>query len=363
MRRKLVKIFLCIVIIGSLINVGCSRKSDYKEDSTTPMVDSSYDNLKDNSGDLSSSSIGDELNTTNDVNVESDTSTTDKATDGSVQSEEKAITNGTSIVSTANQVDDSTNRKLIKIVSLDLETLDYDLLIQKLDQDIKKYKGYVEDSTLSGNKYFSEEDQRYSTMVVRIPKDHMDEFVNEVSKDGNVVNKEEKTEDVTLDYVDVESHNKSLKIEEERLLELVKKAEKLEDIITLETKLSEIRYEIEANESQIRTYNNLVEYSTVNLTITEVKKITEVSAQKKSVSERIHEGYDKNIEKCRDKAQDFFVWFVINLPYIVALLTIAIVILVICKKKMKLKKENKDGKNNNKNDNNNNGNNNNSLNE
>ena len=52
-------------------------------------------------------------------------------------------------------------------------------------------------------------------------------------------------DDVTLRYVDVDSHKKALETEQERLLALLEKAENVEDIITIENRLSDVRYELE----------------------------------------------------------------------------------------------------------------------
>ena len=64
-----------------------------------------------------------------------------------------------------------------------------------------------------------------------------------VSEIGNVTQKNESVEDVTLQYVDVESRKKALETEQERLMELLSSAENMEDLLAIESKLSEVRYE------------------------------------------------------------------------------------------------------------------------
>ena len=68
---------------------------------------------------------------------------------------------------------------------------------------------------------------------------------------------------MTLQYVDLESHKKALTTEQDRLIELMEQAETVEDIITIEGRLSEVRYQLESMESQLRTYDNKIDYSTV----------------------------------------------------------------------------------------------------
>ena len=95
-------------------------------------------------------------------------------------------------------------------------------------------------------------------MTARIPAKRLDEFVQRVGEQSNITNKEERVEDVTLQYVDLESRKKALATEQDRLLELLEKAESVEDIISIEARLSDVRYELESMESQLRTLNNQI---------------------------------------------------------------------------------------------------------
>lgn len=88
-----------------------------------------------------------------------------------------------------------------------------------------------------------------------------------VSEIGNVTQKNESVEDVTLQYVDVESRKKALETEQERLMELLSSAENMEDLLAIESKLSEVRYELENYGSQLRMLDNQIDYSTVNVDV------------------------------------------------------------------------------------------------
>ena len=91
---------------------------------------------------------------------------------------------------------------------------------------------------------------------------------------SNITYRQENVEDVTLDYVDVESRKKMLETEQQRLLELLETAESLDDILTIESRLTEVQYELDSKESQLRTYDNQIDYSTVYLDINEVVRYT-----------------------------------------------------------------------------------------
>ncbi len=179
---------------------------------------------------------------------------------------------------------------------------------------------------------------RYGSIVARIPKARLNEFLNTVDDTSNVISRNETTENVTLKYVDVESHKKALEIEQERLLALLEKVETLEDIITLEGRLSTVRYELESYEAQLRTYDNLVEYSTVTMNIQEVERMTTVAEKKLSVWERIRTGFGDTMFNIGEGLQNFFVWFIVNLPYLLIWAVIIAVIVIISRRYIKKSK-------------------------
>ncbi|MDE6212515.1 MAG: DUF4349 domain-containing protein, partial [Lachnospiraceae bacterium] len=79
--------------------------------------------------------------------------------------------------------------------------------------------------------------------------------------------------------------------------------------------LSEVRYQIESMESQLRTYDNKIDYSTVYLSIEEVRKYS--APQTATVWERIGAGFMKSLEDIGFGIRDFAIYFVIDLPYII----------------------------------------------
>ena len=183
-------------------------------------------------------------------------------------------------------------RKLIRTVSLSLETKEFDSVLTNLSTKTTELGGYIELSTVSGNSY-AHHSTRYASYVIRIPSDRLNEFVEVVSELGNVTQKNESVEDVTLRYIDVESHKKALETEQERLLELLSKAENMEEILTIESKLSDIRYEIENYESQLKTMDNQIDYSTVSVYIDEVERVTDTG--EKGFFEEIKERFGNSL--------------------------------------------------------------------
>ena len=129
-----------------------------------------------------------------------------------------------------------------------------------------------------------------------------------------MISRNENVSDVTLTYVDMESHRNALRTEEESLLNMLAKAETVEDLITIESRLSDVRYQIESMESQLRTYDNLVDYATLTLSISEVEELTPVVEQ--SAWEKMGTGFMNRLHNIGRGLKDFGIKFVMNLPYI-----------------------------------------------
>ena len=243
----------------------------------------------------------------------------------------------------------ASKRKLIRNVSMNVETQEYDVLMAKLEERIKELGGHVQNmESYNGSRYnygtysSNRGTRKYATVVARIPQQRLDEFVGSVSDLGNVVNRSESVNDVTLQYVDMQSHKEALQVEQKRLLELLERAEILEDIITLENRLTNIRYQIESMESSLRTFDDQVDYSTVNIRIDEVEVYTPVVVEEKNAWQRMTEGFVESLVAVKDGFVEFFVWFVIHLPYLVvwAIFITAIVFIVkAIRKKKRMKKE------------------------
>ncbi len=238
---------------------------------------------------------------------------------------------GLSSSSAAPQVEDI-GRKLIKTVEMTVETKEYDVMLNGLNEQIKACGGYVEHmNTYNGSIYSSRSYSRNASMTIRVPEDKLEEFLEEVTNISNVVQRSDKVDDVTLAYVDLSSHKEALQTEQTRLLELLKKAESVEDIITIEERLSDVRYQIESMESQLRTYDNQISYSTVYLEIDEVKELTPV--EEETVWEQISGGFVDSLVSIKDGFVEIVIWVAVNSPFLVIWAAVIIVFVLLIRKK------------------------------
>ena len=169
----------------------------------------------------------------------------------------------------------------------------------------------------------------------------MTDFTQAVSGIANVVSTNISRDDITLQYVDTESRVTALKTEESRLLELLAQAETMSDLLEIEARLSDVRYELENYASRLRVYDNQVDYATIYLFISEVQEYTPVA--EKTVRERIRDGFKSSIEGVTEGFVDFFVWVIASSPYLVVWAVVIAAGIFIAKKlpKVKIRKRNK----------------------
>lgn len=216
-------------------------------------------------------------------------------------------------------------RKLIKTVSLSIETKAYDTYLSDMRAAVTAAGGYIEKSYAYSKGYY-DNSNRNSSLVARIPADKLDAFLAHAGKNGKIVNKNEQISDVTLNYVDIESRLKALKTERDSLTKLLAEADSLDGIIAIQTRLTEVNYQIESYESQMRTLDNQISYSTVSMEIYEVER---VSAADESLATQIKTKLLNNLSNIKEDSKDFAVSVIGGLPYILIWGTAAVVLLML----------------------------------
>lgn len=246
------------------------------------------------------------------------------------------ITQEPSMDSSANiQVEIPQGRKIILNAELEMETLEFDKTIQNLNAAIQKTGGYVSDSSQSGSGEGNSRRNYYIT--ARIPTDKYNDFLNATAEAGNIIYKSESSSDVTSQYIDVEARLLTLKQQEERLLALLEQSGDLESLIIIEERLSDVRYEIELFEVQKRTFDDLISYSTVNLSVQEVRIITETNdAFFPQLADSISGSWTNFVSG----VQNFIFGFIYALPTLIIWGGIIFGIVIFAKKMRKKRKSN-----------------------
>lgn len=212
-------------------------------------------------------------------------------------------------------------RKIILNADLTIEALDFDATCSALLQAMRAAGGYVASTDLYTPSY--EGAQRTARYELRIPAAQYDSFLQGAGEAGNLVNKQESTQDVTSTYVDVEARLKSLRLQEERLYAMMEQAGELETLLAIQNQLTEVQYQIESYTAQQRTFDDLIAYSTVHVSVEEVRQITE---KVETFGDRVSSAFSRSWRDFGYGVQDFAVGFIAALP---SLLVLAVVVFLV----------------------------------
>ncbi len=222
------------------------------------------------------------------------------------------------------------NRKWIITVNMHAETEDLDAMTGALDRQIADMQGYVENQNIYNGSNYSNRRYRSADLTIRIPAENVDRFAENLGGIANIVRQSKSLEDITLQYVSTETRMTALRTEEARLLEFMEKAESMADLLEIEARLTDVRTELEMVTTQMKVYDNQVNYATIYLSIEEVQEYTPV--EEPTFLERITEGFKDSLEDLKDGTVDLIAWIIINSPYLV-ILALAILLLRLFKKK------------------------------
>ena len=239
------------------------------------------------------------------------------------------------------------NRKWVITMSLTAETENLTDAMGLLAEKIQASGGYVESQSVSGTAVNSGRSPS-AYITVRVPAEQLDSFVEDVSGMTNVVSSSRYVEDITLRYTDTEGRVKALQTEEARLLELMEQAETMSDLLEIEERLTEVRYQLENYTSTLRLYDNQVDYATLDLTLREVEKFT--PPEKQGFWQKVTSGLADSMVDLSQGIVDFVAWVLIELPYLVLVgllgwLTVFLTRRSIKKRRAKKAQKTQDGQN------------------
>lgn len=225
--------------------------------------------------------------------------------------------------------------KIIYRGEVTLETEDAITAKNKIEASVKAVNGYVTESRVEGKK----NSERSASLTVRIPSTKFDELIQDVSAFGEPISVSRSSEDVTMEYYDVEARLKSKKIQEQRLQDLLKSSTgKLTEILAVEKELLRIREDIESVEGRLRYLKNQVDYSTVSFSIREVKYSSPEGNP--GFVTNAKRAFNNSLARLSMRANGFAIWCIAISPYLLILgLIIALVWISSARRKKKFQAE------------------------
>lgn len=219
----------------------------------------------------------------------------------------------------------NSSTKLIRRAELSIQTTQFDQAAEALQTLVEQCGGYFEQSSVYGGSYRDANARRNGEYVVRIPAEQYEKFLSASGNLGYVTQLTESSEDVGEQYYDTESRLKTQRTKQERLLALLEKAENMEDIISLENALSEVEYQIEQYTSTLNRYDALIGFSTFNIYLNEVSKVTQEVGEADSLGKRMAAGFRSSLEGLAEGSQELLVWVSYNV-IVLAVLVVAVAV-------------------------------------
>lgn len=272
MKRKLI-ILLTFIIIFSLFIASCSINSEDSNDQHSMEVVPN-----ERSGDI--------------VTEEYDMATEDLDISGGIQPE-----------------------KVITTIDLGLETVDFDEFTSDIEELTGENDGYIEYS----NVWYGgpERSFRRGDYVIRVPRENINRFKDNVKDIANLLNESTNRQDVTTQYSDTESRLRVVETKEERILELLETADVMADIIELERELNNIIYEKEHLTSQLMDLDDRIDYISITLSVEEVVRYSNTEDIDTGLGTRIKNAFEDSIHFFYNSLETLVIFFIYLIPFLI----------------------------------------------
>ena len=213
--------------------------------------------------------------------------------------------------------------KIIYSGEATIETTEFEKSIAALEDMIVREGGFIESSSVNGSNYYDSSrgytSRRSASYTLRVPSAKFAALMGSLSDIGNVPYTHTYTENVTAQYYDVQARLKALQAQETRLVEMLGLAETVEDIITIEDKLSEVRYRIDSLQSSLNNWDRRVAYSSLSVTVKEVQVYTPEKVTRISYGEELARAFTDALRGAGQFFKDLLVWLVSMIPTFVIL--------------------------------------------
>jgi len=156
---------------------------------------------------------------------------------------------------------DLTDRKIVKTGDLTLRVPDVNAAVGLVRALATELGGYVGATSAGAS-------DESATLTMRFPADRFDEALERLRAfDGEVIAEGTREEDVTSSIVDLQARIDNLEVSEAQYRTLIERAEKVNDILSIQVRLDDVRGQIEQLKAQLQQLGNLADLSTLSVTL------------------------------------------------------------------------------------------------
>ncbi|MBQ8389952.1 MAG: DUF4349 domain-containing protein [Oscillibacter sp.] len=230
-------------------------------------------------------------------------------------------------------------QKLIRTASLEMETLEFETTNQALNDLVADLGGYMESSSIRNRS----SGYRNADYVIRIPADSFQDFLDRAGTLCHETWRSVVQDDISEVYYDTQGRLKTQQIKLERLQSLLAKAETMEDIITIESAISETEMLIDNYSGTLRHYDGKVDYATIDLSLREVYKYSNTEEAPTTFGDRLGNSFMSGWANFVDAVEDLVVGLAYGWMWIAILAVIAVAVVKTLRKKVKARKPEKMG--------------------
>lgn len=240
------------------------------------------------------------------------------------------------------------DQKITYTCDLEMETEGYDKTVSAIRDKISNYEciiSYENESDSNTYWYYADRHKTASMhmyLSVMVPAESYESFVNDVCDAGKVISRSMSAENITKTYSETKAYVDSLSTELEKLQSMMKQAESIEDMIAIEDKITDVETQLNWYKSDLANLETQIQYSTVNINISEVKEYTPSTMATESFGERIIGAFREAWDNFGTFLQGVVLIIVYVLPFIILTAAVVAVVLVVIKKKKAANKKNKE---------------------
>lgn len=218
-------------------------------------------------------------------------------------------------------------RKIIKNGNVYLKVNDVQGRINEITTMAEGMGGYIENSSVNDvsgaeGTVVPEGDAakakttKVGSITIKVPADKFETTFQSLLNMGNVETQNTSVNDITKEYMDLESRMNNLIIQEKTYKDLLEKTKNVDEILRVETEINRIRTEIDIMQGDLKRWNDQVEYSTIYVNLTEVKEAELEKVDTSSVWHRARQGLINTLNNIKNGIAWLFVFLTSALPYI-----------------------------------------------
>ena len=228
-----------------------------------------------------------------------------------------------------NSEDVFSDEKIIQTYNLRIETKNIKISLDQLEALVKKEGGFIENAQQNGKMQEGEDASAF--YVLRIPRGKADIVRGELEQLGQILYFSQQQDNITKSYRDTQARADLLKAKEDKLIELLEKAENLEDLITIESKIMDLQFEREQLQAYLKDLDQQVDFDTYYVDFIQVKVFTE-----KGFSQKIKDSFTEGLQGFWSFLEDSLLFIIYNWTFLIllgALVVGAVFIIKIVRKK------------------------------